>query len=126
MRWVFLGTVLVLLWSAPSWAQQGEQCQHGFPNRNGVSGGNITVGTTPVTVVTPNTRLCRAFVTNVSTNQSLRCRQVDGTEVTATGGFQVLPQQVMSMDKDAQLGWRCVRDTTATADAAVSVYEIEP
>jgi hypothetical protein len=127
MRWFSVGLFVLLVWVATAGAQGlGENCRHGTPNRNGTAGANITVGVAAVTVVTPNTNLCKAFVTNISSSQSIRCRQVDGTEVTATNGFQLLPQQVMAMDKDAQLGFRCIRDTTATGDSAVSVYEIEP
>jgi hypothetical protein len=107
-------------------AQQGVLCKHGIPNRNGTNSGDIPVTAVPVTVVTPNTALCRATITNVSPLQPIRCRQVDGTEVAADGGFQMLPYQSMELGADAQLGWRCVLETTATGDAAVTVYEVEP
>lgn len=108
-----------------AWGQAGERCKHRYENRSGTARADITVSTAAVTVIAANTALCKASITNTSTTNALRCGPV-GTDPTATTGVKILPYQVWSLDQDAQLGVRCIRDTSAGADIAVTTMEYEP
>lgn len=125
-RRLLLGVLLLALGVvARSEAQTNEKCKLTTPNRSGTAGADITVSTAAVTVIAANTALCKAMMTNLSQTNAIRCRAI-GTDPTATTGFKVLPYQVLALDQDAQLGLKCIRDTTATGDVTVTVLEFEP
>ena len=131
-RWVLsLCLVCFLLdpWLPSLQAQpvgQQEPCRTLKANRAGTSRQSITVSTAAITVVTANQRLCDAILVNTSNTQKLRCAApLDGTP-TSTAGFEFLPLQTLSLELAAQKGLLCIRDTSASADAIVSVIELEP
>jgi hypothetical protein len=125
--------VVLLLSDRALWAQVGgppvgptDACRDANPNVSGVAGADITVDTTAVTVIATNTRLCQAIIFNTSTTQPLRCRSLNHSVPTGVSGFPLLPGSALALGLEAQKGWSCVRDTSATGSATVATFELTP
>jgi len=101
-----------------------DACRHARANVQGIARAPITVSTTAVTVIAKNPAICKAIIFNKSSTQMVNCAGINDGDPTAVAGFPVPAGAALSLDLEAQDGWRCVRDTSATADADLAVLEL--
>jgi hypothetical protein len=128
--WVPAGfVVFLLLTSLAAHAQPvglTDPCRHAKANVSGIARADITINTSPVVVIAPNPRICKALIFNTSSSQALRCAGTADGAPTAVAGVKLPPGSSLTMDLEAQEGWQCVRDTSATGSADVTVIQLEP
>jgi hypothetical protein len=127
IRWG-LGLALLVLSVGLSQAQTtgpNDSCRHARANRSAaVPRQDIAIDTTAVTVIVANGLLCGGIIQNTSPTQALRCAAISDGAPTAVEGFRVPPGSTLMLGLEAQPGWACVRDTTATSAGSVSIVEL--
>jgi hypothetical protein len=128
---VFLLLSTALLCGPSSPAAQpvgvGAPCRSARANPSGlVPRQDTAIDTTVVTVINKNEKLCGAIIQNTSPTQALRCASISDGAPTAVEGFRLGPGSPLMLGIEAQPGWQCIRDTTATSAGSVSVEELFP
>jgi hypothetical protein len=113
---------LLLFLGGVAWAQSCRGFKVNVPNAKSC----MTVGVTAVTVATSNTSRCSFSVYNKSSN-GINCMDVskDGTP-TGTTGFPIDGGGVWALGSESQGEIRCIRQSTAVADATVCTVEGTP
>lgn len=103
-----------------------DPCRHVKANELGTTRQDIPIDTTAVQVIPTNVRLCGATILNTSATQALRCAGVNDGLPTATAGGKIPPGAILQLGLESQDGWYCIRDTSATGSATVSIYTMYP
>lgn len=125
-RWI-LGLALLLGWATLSHSQivgPNDPCRHTRANGSGTARADITISLSVVTVLTKDPARCGALVTNVAGVAPIRCAGIDNGDPSGTAGYRINPGSTLDLELAAQEGWKCIRDTTATSDATISILEL--
>ena len=124
-----LGLALLVLWAGLSQAQQTgmqDPCRQVKANELGTTRQDIFVDTSAVQVIPTSARLCGATILNTSATQALRCAGVQDGLPTAVAGGKLPPGAILQLGLESQEGLFCIRDTSATGSATVSVFTVYP
>jgi hypothetical protein len=129
IRWG-LGLALLVLCAGSIHAQTtgpSDPCRHPRANPSGPTPGeDIPVDLAAVTVINTDRTLCGGIIQNTSGSQPLRCTAISDRVPTGSEGFYIPPMAALMLGVEAQPGWMCVRDTTATGTGSVSIVELFP
>lgn len=125
-----LGYVLLLsLCLLPGLAGAQSSCERNSKTRitpinTAVPMGDLTISTTPITVMDPNQSRCTAIIANTSSGADIRCAPVLQALPTATTGKFIGSGKQLILTSSAGEAWRCVR--VGGTDATVEVTEEIP
>ena len=99
-------------------------CNKAFVNDRGASGADITIDATVggVFVLRANSSRCAAVIFNAGAND-MRCAPTILT-VTSTIGFLIQSGQSLSLNKESQQTWKCIRIGGSSTTA--SILEARP
>lgn len=122
MLCVLLGSLTV----PPVWSAGNVACEKALINQQGVDRADIVVSTTAVVVALANRNRCELVILNTSLDQDIRCLSSLQGDPTATKGFLLYAGLGIILTFEGRHQWKCIRDSTATADSAVSVSEVVP
>ena len=126
VRWLVVAVLLLLAIGVQAQQTGPQDACRQLKANPGNTRQNYTVGTSAVTVVAANPKLCDAIIQNLSNTQSILCAAIPDGDPTGTAGFELRPLGIHSLELAAQRGYKCIRKSTATADVEVSVAEVEP
>lgn len=119
MRLWILGIVLMLSVASAATAQT---CRGEKTNRLGVSGADIAVSSTAVTIANVSSDRCALMIQNTGADE-MRCRDLtnDGAPTT-TAGIRIIAGATVRIIDSAAGQWQCIRvtgDTTANVSESV-------
>jgi hypothetical protein len=121
--------VCLLGWASAGQAQTSgpnDPCRNLVANEQGIASADILVSTTPVTILAAQGTRVEATVLNTSPSQAARCMMSGQGVPSATAGFFMPAGAALSFTLEGQKALLCVRDTTATADLAMSTWSCTP
>jgi hypothetical protein len=131
-RWLLAGAVVLslpLLMAGPAFAQVGgpqDPCRNLLANVEGIAKADIVVSTTAVRIFAASPTRIMALVENTSDTDAARCMTSNDGTPTATAGFKFPKGATLSFTLEGQRELKCIRDTSATANLAMSVWECTP